>query len=130
MAGSTGRSGSGWSGRFTGWSSGGLGMGLIVAVLIVVFAGLPGPVVASETFTLAQAVDTEPVTDMRVEEVVEQAQQYQLWIFLTASVLVTALLFAGGLLMPGGFAKAGLRDLTPMPAVVWFFAAFVVYLAV
>ncbi len=70
------------------------------------------------------------MTDMRVEEVVDRAQEYQLWIFLISSVLVIALLFAGGLLVPGGFAKAGLRDLTPMPAVVWFFAAFVVYLAV
>lgn len=105
-------------------------MGWIVALLLVVIAGLAGPVAAAETLTLAQAVDTEPVADMRVQDVVEQAQQYQLWIFLIASVLVIALLFAGGLLVPGGFAKAGLRDLSPMPAVVWFFAAFVVYLAV
>lgn len=105
----------------------------------MVIAGLAGPVVAGDSvgqaLTLAQAadteaIDTEAVADMRVEDVVEQAQQYQLWIFLIASVLVIALLFAGGLLVPGGFAKAGLRDLSPMPAVVWFFAAFVVYLAV
>ena len=107
---------------------------MIVALLIAVFAGLSAPVAAQEhvqqALTLAQAVDTEPVADMRVQDVVEQAQQYQLWIFLISAVLVIALLFAGGLLVPGGFAKAGLRDVSPMPAAVWFFAAFVVYLAV
>jgi len=106
---------------------------LIVALLIVLVAGVAAPVQGAETLdqviTLAQAVDAEPVTDMRVEEVVEQAQRYQLWIFLISTVLVIALLFAGGLLQPGGFAKAGARDLSPMPAPVWLFAAFVVLLA-
>ena len=35
-------------------------------------------------------------------------------------ILVIAFLFAGGLLRPGGFAKAGLRDLTTLPAVVFY----------
>lgn len=108
-------------------------MGLIVALLIGLVAVAGGPVAAGETITpamtLAQAVDTEPVTDMRVEDVVERADEYKVWIFAISAVLVVALLFAGGLLQPGGFAKAGLRDVSPMPAAVWLFAAMVVYLA-
>lgn len=116
-------------------------MGLIVALLIALVAGFAGPVMAGEGLeaaqtlthavphTLAQAVDSEPVRDMRVEDVVEKAKQYQLWILLISAVLVVALLFAGGLLQPGGFAKAGLRDVSPMPAAVWVFAALVVFLA-
>lgn len=94
-------------------------MGLIVALAIACFACVAG----------AQTVDASGVQDMRIEEVLAQAQTYKLWILAISSVLVLALLFAGGLLTPGGFAKAGLRDVAPMPAVVWLFAGFVVYLA-
>lgn len=77
----------------------------------------------------AQTVDTGGMTNMSVQEVVQQAQQYKLPILLISNALVIALLFAGGLLIPGGFAKAGLRDVSPMPAAVWLFAGLVVFLA-
>lgn len=103
----------------TGLSSGGLLIGLIFALLI-------GLVAAPAA---AQAVETGPVTEMRVEDVVAEMQQHKLWILLISNALVIALLFAGGLLVPGGFAKAGLRDVSPMPAALWLFAGLVVFLA-
>lgn len=94
-------------------------MGLIVALAIGLVAGPAA----------AQAIDTAGVTDMRLEDVFGQMQQHKLWILLISNALVIALLFAGGLLVPGGFAKAGLRDVTPMPAALWLFAGLVVFLA-
>lgn len=102
-----------------GLSSGGVGIGLIVALGIALVAGPAS----------AQTIDTAGVTGMSVQEVVGQMQQHKLWILLISNALVIALLFAGGLLVPGGFAKAGLRDVTPMPAVMWLFAGIVVFLA-
>lgn len=78
---------------------------------------------------MAQTIDTAGVTSMKVEDVVGQMQQHKLWILLISNALVVALLFAGGLLSPGGFAKAGLRDVTGLPAALWVFAGVVVYLA-
>lgn len=94
-------------------------MGLIVALGIGIVA----------SGAAAQAIDTAGVTDMRVEDVVGRMQQHKLWILLVANALVVALLFAGGLLLPGGFAKAGLRDVTALPASLWLFAGLVVFLA-
>lgn len=94
-------------------------MGLIVALAIGLVAGPAA----------AQAIDTAGVTDMRLEDVFGQMQQHKLWILLISNALVIALLFAGGLLVPGGFAKAGIRDVTPMPAALWLFAGLVVFLA-
>lgn len=94
-------------------------MGLIVALAIGLVAGPAA----------AQAIDTAGVTDMRLEDVFGQMQQHKLWILLISNALVIALLFAGGLLVPGGFAKAGLRDVSPMPAALWLFAGLVVFLA-
>lgn len=102
-----------------GLSSGGVGIGLIVALGIALVAGPAS----------AQTIDTAGVTGMSVQEVVGQMQQHKLWILLISNALVIALLFAGGLLVPGGFAKAGLRDVTPMPAALWVFAGMVVFLA-
>lgn len=96
-----------------------MGIGLIVALTI---AAVAGP-------AAAQTIDTAGVTDMRVQDVVGQMQQHKLWILLVSNALVIALLFAGGLLVPGGFAKAGLRDVSPMPAALWLFAGLVVFLA-
>lgn len=98
---------------------GGLGIGVIVALAVALVAGSAS----------AQVVETGSVTGMSVEELVGQARQYKLWILLIANALVIALLFAGGLLSPGGFAKAGMRDVTPMPAALWLFSGLVVYLA-
>jgi membrane protease YdiL (CAAX protease family) len=97
-----------------------VGIGLIVALAVAVVAGPAG----------AQTIDTAGLTGMKVEDVVGQMQQNKIWILLISNALVIALLFAGGLLVPGGFAKAGLRDVSPMPAAVWLFAGLVVFLAV
>lgn len=92
---------------------------MIVALTIATVAGPAA----------AQAFDTAGMNNMKVEEVVGQMQQHKLWILLISNALVIALLFAGGLLVPGGFAKAGLRDVSPMPAALWLFAGLVVFLA-
>ncbi len=78
---------------------------------------------------LAQVVDTGEVQSMRVDDVLETVMKWRLALLGISAVLVIALLFAGGLLKPGGFKEAGLREVDTMPAVVWVFAAFVVILA-
>ncbi|MBL4591091.1 MAG: CPBP family intramembrane metalloprotease [Phycisphaerales bacterium] len=99
------------SGRWTRW--------LILSVILGLFAAP----------ALAQVVDTGDVQSMRVDDVVETMKKWNLALLGISAVLVIALLFAGGLLKPGGFKEAGLRDIDTMPAIVWIFAAFVVYLA-
>jgi membrane protease YdiL (CAAX protease family) len=78
---------------------------------------------------MAQAVDTSGVQDKSVGDLVETMQQWKLVFLGVSLLLVIALLFAGGLLRPGGYAKAGLRDVDSLPSVVWLFAIFVVFLA-
>lgn len=78
---------------------------------------------------LAQVVDTNEVQSKSVGEVWQTFQQLEPYTLTISMLLVIALLFAGGLLRPGGFAKAGLRDLSSLPAVVFLFSAFVVLLA-
>ncbi len=87
------------------------------------------PAIAGEAVTLAQVVDTGDVQNKSVGDVIKTMQQWKLLTLSVSMILVIALLFAGGLLRPGGYAKAGLRDVTTLPAVVWLFAAFVVMLA-
>ena len=77
----------------------------------------------------AQAVDTTDMKDMSVDELVSTMRQWKLVMLGVSMVLVLALLFAGGLLKPGGFKEAGLRDLEALPGVVLIFAGFVVMLA-
>jgi len=77
----------------------------------------------------AQAVDTTGVQDMSVDEVLAQVQRWKFVLLGVSMALVLALLFAGGLLKPGGFAEAGIRDLSALPGVVLIFGAFVVLLA-
>lgn len=64
-----------------------------------------------------------------VGELVEVWQEWKLVMLAVSMVLVVALLFAGGLLRPGGFGKAGLRDVGSFPSVIWLFAIFIVFLA-
>lgn len=78
---------------------------------------------------LAQAVDTDSMQNRRVGDVYESLKQWKLLSLSVSMLLVIALLFAGGLLRPGGYAKAGLRDVSTLPAVVWIFAGFVVMLS-
>lgn len=101
-----------------------LGLIAIGAISLIV-----SPTLAGEAVTLAQVVDTNDVQSKSVGDVIETMRQWKLITLIVSMVLVIALLFAGGLLRPGGYAKAGLRDASMMPAVVWLFAAFVVMLA-
>ncbi len=87
------------------------------------------PAAADAVPMLAQVVDTGGVQSRSVGDVIETMKQWKLITLIVSMVLVIALLFAGGLLKPGGYAKAGLRDVSTLPAVVWLFAGFVVILA-
>lgn len=111
-------------------------LGLMVMVALI--AGIVSPAHAQLTqhaqievlgTSLAQVVDTNSVQNQSVGDVVETMKQWKLGMLSVSMLLVIALLFAGGLLRPGGFAKAGLRDVGALPGVVWIFAAFVVILA-
>lgn len=77
----------------------------------------------------AQVVDSAQVQDQSVGDLLETMEKWKLATLLVSLLLVIALLFAGGLLRPGGYAKAGLRDVGSLPSVVWIFAIFVVFLA-
>lgn len=77
----------------------------------------------------AQAVDTTGVQDMSVDEVLVQVERWRFVILGASMLLLLALLFAGGLLRPGGFEEAGIRDLAALPGIVLIFGAFVVLLA-
>ena len=96
-------------------------------VMAFLVACIVSPVLAHPG--LAQVVDTNSMQNKRVGDVYESLKQWKLLSLSVSMLLVIALLFAGGLLRPGGFAKAGLRDVSAMPAVVWVFACFVVILA-
>ena len=77
----------------------------------------------------AQAVDTSGVQDMSVDDLVQTLEKWKFAVLGVSMILVVALLFAGGLLKPGGFKEAGLRDLEALPGIVLIFGAFVVLLA-
>lgn len=101
----------------------GLGGGWVMWLIIgVVLAG-----VAPQAF--GQVVDSAGVQDRSVGDLVETMKQWKLVMLGVSLILVIALLFAGGLLRPGGYAKAGLRDVGGLPSVVWIFAIFVMFLA-
>ncbi len=105
--------------RTAGTCSGGWVMWVILGVVLMGVVGSAG----------AQTVDTTEVQDMSVSDLVQTMEQWKLILLSVSMLLVIALLFAGGLLRPGGFAKAGLRDVGSLPSVVWLFAIFVVLLA-
>lgn len=114
---------------------GAAGLGLLtLGLLCIVSPAAFGAVAVDEPVlmgaqTLAQVVDTDSVQSKSVGDVVETMRQWKIVTLSVSMLLVVALLFAGGLLRPGGYAKAGLRDVSSLPAVVWFFSAFVVILA-
>lgn len=78
---------------------------------------------------MGQVVDSAAVQDQSVGDLVETMKKWNYAILGVAFLLVLALLFAGGLLRPGGFAKAGLRDISSLPSVIWLFAIMMVFLA-
>ncbi len=59
----------------------------------------------------------------------QDIDQWKIPLLGIGTLLVLAILVAGGLLRPGGFEKAGLRNIDPLPWGVWLFAALVVLLA-
>lgn len=96
----------------------------------VVLAGvIVSPAAAADSYTLAQVVDTNNVKDRSVSDVLHTMKEWKLLTLGVSMLLVIMLLFAGGLLKPGGFKKAGLRDVSLLPSVVWVFSALVVMLA-
>ncbi len=112
--------------RFTGRRLIGLvfGLGLFLGILS------PGIALGDQPMhTLAQVVDTDGVQNKSVGEIWTTFEKLEPYTLTISIILVIALLFAGGLLKPGGFAKAGLRDLSTLPAVVFIFACFVILLA-
>ncbi|MBO6512450.1 MAG: CPBP family intramembrane metalloprotease [Phycisphaerales bacterium] len=78
---------------------------------------------------LGQVVDSGGMQDQSVGDLVDKLRKWELAILGVSFLLVIALLFAGGLLRPGGFAKAGLRDISTLPSVIWLFAIMMVFLA-
>ena len=106
--------------------------GVIVAALIAALGLLPVQAGAAPAPApgSASSGDTGPaLSEMSVSEVVEAASRWDLGIYLVGTALVLAVLFAGGLMRPGGFAKAGLRKLDGLPLPVWVFAMIVAFLA-
>jgi len=105
-------------------------LGVLACILSPALAAHSIPTESSRSaMTLAQVVDTNSVQNKRVGDMVETMEQWKVVMLSVSMVLVIALLFAGGLLRPGGFAKAGLRDVEALPGVVWIFAILVVFMA-
>ena len=90
-------------------------MVLIVALVLLTFA--------------PQALAQGDAADRTVGEVMRDIDRWKIPLLGIGALLVLAILVAGGLLRPGGFEKAGLRDIGPLGWPVWIFAALIVLLA-
>lgn len=90
-------------------------MVLIVALVLLAFA--------------PQALAQGDTADRTVGEVMDDIDKWKIPLLGIGTLLVLAILVAGGLLRPGGFEKAGLRDIGPLAWPVWLFAALIVLLA-
>lgn len=93
--------------------------------------GLASSPAVAESFlsvpVLGQSVDE--LRGMSVDEVSENLTKWKIPILIGLTALTAAFLMAGGLLKPGGFTSAGLREVQNIPAAIWLFAALIVFLA-
>lgn len=102
-----------------GISLGPVAMGVIVALTLALV--VPDAAAQGEA---ARSFESKSVRD-----VLSDVDRWKLPLLGVSSLLVLALLAAGGLLRPGGFEKAGIRDISPIPWTIWVFAALIVFLA-
>ena len=76
--------------------------------------------------TAAEVVNQNPdVASMTVSDLGQLWDTYEIPLLAIMAVVVLLLLMAGKVVTPGGLAKSGLRDVTPLPAMVWCFAGVV-----
>jgi len=67
--------------------------------------------------------------NLEVREALDQIGESWVQIMLVLAGVVTVILVASGVLRPGGFRAAGVRDVSPWPVPMWFFAGLLVFLA-
>jgi membrane protease YdiL (CAAX protease family) len=94
---------------------------------IVALAGLGVTPAAAQSSGIEDRI--EQIQSLEVREAVEQIADSWPQIIIVASGIILVLLFAAGVLRPGGFKKSGIRDVKPMPSPMWLFAGMMVLLA-
>ena len=99
----------------------------IVAVLSLAASPASAESLSPSVLPIAQAIDE--IGGMSMEEVSDNLSQWKIPILLGLTALIGAFLMAGGLLRPGGFDSAGLREIQHIPSAIWLFAALIVFLA-
>lgn len=71
----------------------------------------------------------EDIKNLSVREAFDQLRSVWPAVTVVLSIVIVLALVAGGVLRPGGFRKAGVRDVKPFPALMWLFAGMLVILA-
>ncbi|TVQ60389.1 MAG: CPBP family intramembrane metalloprotease [Phycisphaerales bacterium] len=69
-----------------------------------------------------------PVEDVRLGDILELLYRWRLALLALATLAVACLLWAGDVIRPGSIARSGQRDVNAYPAMIWIFAALLVYL--
>jgi len=85
--------------------------------------------VASGSVTLGQESGGQGVESMRLSEVGHVVSEWRLGLLIAGTVLVIVMLWAGDAIRPGSMKRAGLRNVKPLPASVWFLSGGIVFLA-
>ena len=73
------------------------------------------------------ALGADSLDAMTLSDVGEAALQWRLPLLLGLTLLTVALLWAVNVIQPGALKKAGLRDVSPYPWLMWLFAALIVF---